>query len=156
MDKLTLENHVCFALHVLSRQITNLYRPLLEQLDLTYPQYLVMLLLWEHEQLSVKELGERLTLDSGTLTPLLKRMEQKGLVTRQRDPSDERLVQIRITQPGQALKEAAERIPAALAKELPISAAEAEQLKTQVDGLLNRLGHHSTACLVLPVGNEPV
>ena len=90
MDKLCLENQMCFKLYALSRQFTARYRPVLEKLDMTYPQYLVMLVLWKEKSITVKELGNRLYLDSGTLTPLLKRLEQKGLLSRQRDAADER------------------------------------------------------------------
>src|ERR1700712_2950320 len=104
MDQLHLENQLCFPLYALSRQMTALYRPYLEKLDLTYPQYLVMLLLWEHEKLSVKEIGCELWLDSGTLTPLLKRMEETGLVDRLRCTEDERIVHVRLTREGQLLQ----------------------------------------------------
>ncbi|TWW01910.1 MarR family winged helix-turn-helix transcriptional regulator [Chitinophaga pinensis] len=142
MDVLHLSNQLCFPLYALSRQITNLYRPLLEELDLTYPQYLVMLVLWEHKQVSVKEIGLQLWLDSGTLTPLLKRLEQKGLVKRKRDTADERLVQISITSKGEQLRELAVRVPAALRKSLPMGAGEGKQLVKQLHEILNSLAEN--------------
>jgi len=139
MDNLKLENQLCFPLYALSRQITNLYRPLLEELDLTYPQYLVMMLLWEHKQLSVKDIGSRLWLDSGTLTPLLKRLEQKGLLLRKRDVHDERLVQISITAAGEKLKQKAQKVPLALSESLPIDPLKGVQLVKQLNSILQKI-----------------
>lgn len=113
-DVLILEQQLCFALYNASRALTRAYGPLLEPLGLTYPQYLVMLVLWEVKSATVKALGERLTLDSGTLTPLLKRLEQRGLIQRKRDTEDERVVRITLTPEGQALQEQARSIPADL------------------------------------------
>jgi DNA-binding MarR family transcriptional regulator len=110
---LQLDNQVCFALYSASLAMTKLYKPLLEDIGLTYPQYLVMLVLWEGDQLMVSELGERLYLDSGTLTPLLKRLESAGLLTRLRDAQDERRVRIALTDAGRALRSAAEKSPPA-------------------------------------------
>ncbi|HEY0273050.1 MAG TPA: MarR family transcriptional regulator, partial [Chitinophaga sp.] len=104
MQKLALEDHLCFTLYALSRQITCVYRPALDALDITYPQYLVLVLLWEQDGRSVKELGARLYLDSGTLTPLLKRLEDKKLLRRQRDSADERVVNVHLTPAGKALE----------------------------------------------------
>lgn len=109
-----LEEHLCFAVYRANHAFTAAYRPLLEPLGLTYPQYLVMLLLWEADGLAVKEIGGRLGLDSGTLTPLLKRLEKLGLVTRTRDAADERQVRIGLTAEGRALQDKAADIPAAL------------------------------------------
>ncbi|SFO33598.1 DNA-binding transcriptional regulator, MarR family [Chitinophaga sp. YR627] len=142
MDVLHLSNQLCFPLYALSRQITSLYRPLLEELELTYPQYLVMLVLWEHKQVSVKEIGLQLWLDSGTLTPLLKRLEQKGLVKRKRDTEDERLVQISITNKGEQLRELAVKVPAALRKSLPMGASEGKQLVKQLHEILDSLAEN--------------
>jgi DNA-binding MarR family transcriptional regulator len=136
MDHLKLEHQLCFPLYALSRQVTNMYRPLLEALDLTYPQYLVMMLLWEHEKLSVKTIGNLLWLDSGTLTPLLKRLEQKGFLKRERDQQDERSVQISITSTGTALKALAEKIPVTLIENLSISETEGLQLIKQLHTIL--------------------
>ncbi|WP_207459977.1 MarR family transcriptional regulator [Azospirillum sp. SYSU D00513] len=111
-EPLLLANQVCFALYSATLAMTRVYRPLLDGLGLTYPQYLVMLLLWEEDGQAMKGLGERLGLDSGTLTPLLKRLEGQGLVTRARDPEDERVVRVRLTPEGAALRGKAECLPA--------------------------------------------
>lgn len=110
-DLLKLENQICFKIYTAEREITKLYRDLLQEMNVTYPQYLVLLLLWEKHSLLVKELGKRLFLDSGTLTPMLKRMEKNGLVERKRSAEDERSVVISLTEKGDALKEKAECIP---------------------------------------------
>ncbi|MGX7686858.1 MarR family winged helix-turn-helix transcriptional regulator [Flectobacillus sp. BAB-3569] len=136
MNQLKLENQLCFPFYAISRQITALYRPLLEPLDLTYPQYLVLLVLWEHKNLSVKELGKKLLLDSGTLTPLLKRMEQDGLVNRQRDKADERVVFVSLTNKGIELENEAKDIPFKLASCLALSMEEFFSLKAQLDKLM--------------------
>src|SRR5574343_1543644 len=109
---LRLDNQVCFALYSASLAMTKLYKPLLDDIGLTYPQYLVMLVLWEQDGITVSELGERLYLDSGTLTPLLKRLEASGHIRRTRDAKDERRVRIRLTPQGRALRERAESVPA--------------------------------------------
>jgi DNA-binding MarR family transcriptional regulator len=114
-DVLRLDQQLCFALYNASRSLTRAYAPLLEPLGLTYPQYLAMMVLWEQKEASVKVLGERLGLDSGTLTPLLKRLEQRGLVTRRRDPADERVVLVELTAEGQKLRAKARRIPTEIA-----------------------------------------
>jgi DNA-binding MarR family transcriptional regulator len=106
-----LEDNLCFALYAASRAFTRAYQPLLEPLDLTYPQYLAMLVLWERDDVSVSELGERLFLDSGTLTPLLKRLEETGRVERRRDRDDERVVRIVLTPRGRALRGRAQTVP---------------------------------------------
>ncbi|MBX3186016.1 MAG: MarR family transcriptional regulator [Labilithrix sp.] len=114
-DALLLDKQLCFALYSASRAMTRAYGPVLEPLGLTYPQYLALLILWEEKRASVKELGERLSLDSGTLTPLLKRLEQRGLVTRRRDPDDERVVRIELTAEGQKLRGRARSVPGEIA-----------------------------------------
>ena len=114
-DPLQLEDQLCFALYNASRALTRAYAPLLAPLGVTYPQYLVLLVLWERDGLPVKELGERLTLDSGTLTPLLKRLEHQGLVERRRGEDDERIVRIHLTPDGRALRGKARKIPMELA-----------------------------------------
>src|SRR5579875_3340210 len=101
---LKLENQLCFTVYACSREIIRMYRPMLDKLGITYPQYLVLLVLWEMDELTVSQLGERLYLDSGTLTPLLKRMESMGLITRRRSETDERKVYIYLTEQGQDLK----------------------------------------------------
>ncbi|PWF54769.1 MarR family transcriptional regulator [Massilia glaciei] len=108
---LVLENQFCFALYSASHAMTKTYKPLLDRLGLTYPQYLVMLVLWQHDGLLVKDIGARLFLDSGTLTPLLKRLEAGGLLARRRDPRDERQVRISLTGAGRALRAQAREIP---------------------------------------------
>lgn len=108
---LRLDNQFCFALYSASLAMTKSYKPILESLGLTYPQYLVMLILWEQDDVPVKDIGERLFLDSGTLTPLLKRLESAGLIERKRDPADERQVRITLTKSGQVLKRKAREVP---------------------------------------------
>lgn len=110
-DPLALENQFCFALYSASLAMTKTYKPFLDKLGLTYPQYLVMLVLWQQDDVLVKTIGEKLFLDSGTLTPLLKRLEASSLIQRMRDESDERQVRITLTQEGQALKKQAQSIP---------------------------------------------
>ena|SRR5256885_2245437 len=110
-EMLKLDHQLCFALYSSSLAMTKLYKPLLDPLGLTYPQYLVMLVLWEGDGIAVSELGQRLQLDSGTLTPLLKRLEASGLVQRRRDSADERRVLLHITPAGRALKARAMRVP---------------------------------------------
>ena len=139
MDQLCLDKQLCFKLYALSRQVTNLYRPVLEELDITYPQYLVMLVLWEEKKITVKELGKRLFLDSGTLTPLLKRLEQKGLLTRQRDAADERSVVAALSIQGKELQQKAKKIPGTLGKCLSLDKREYQGLKEQLDQLLLQL-----------------
>lgn len=120
-DQLHLSKQVCFPVYVFAKEIINQYRPLLEELQLTYPQYLVMLALWEFNDQSVNQLGEKLKLDSGTLTPLLKRMEQKDFVSRIRSKIDERSVNISLTEKGKLLKEKASCIPAKLMESMNVS-----------------------------------
>ncbi len=134
-DHLLLDQQLCFALYAASRSITGLYRPLLEALGLTYPQYLVMLVLWEQDGLTVRELGLRLQLDSGTLTPLLKRLQSAGLVSRQRRTDDEREVDIRLTPAGLALREQANDIPACLAQRLELSLDQMQRLREELKQL---------------------
>ena len=136
---LKLENQLCFPFYAVSRLLTKAYQPLLQALDLTYPQYLVFLLLWEHEQLTVKELGEKLLLDSGTLTPLLKRMEQKQWLSRRRDPRDERSVLIALLPAGRALEIRAGQIPMLMLEKMQMSEAEITALRTHLTYLLTQL-----------------
>jgi MarR family transcriptional regulator, organic hydroperoxide resistance regulator len=137
MDKLSLKNQLCFKFYALSRHITALYRPLLEELDLTYPQYLVMLVLWENELISVKDLGQHLMLDSGTLTPLLKRMEQKGLISRKRSLRDERVVEVSLKQEGRDMKQKASCIPEQLHHSISIGSEELKQFATTLDKMMD-------------------
>jgi DNA-binding MarR family transcriptional regulator len=113
-QSLLLDDQVCFALYAASRAVTARYRPLLDELGLTYPQYLVMLVLWEQDSVSVRELGTALQLESSTLSPLLKRLEAAGLLRRERRPDDERSVAIRLTDAGAALREKARAVPPAM------------------------------------------
>jgi DNA-binding MarR family transcriptional regulator len=136
---LKLENQLCFPLYAVSRLVTQAYQPLLQELGVTYPQYLVLLLLWEHESLTVKELGEKLLLDSGTLTPLLKRMEKKQWIHRTRDPQDERSVIVSITSAGKFLNEKATDIPIHLLERMGLSSQEVVQLRNQLNQLLTQL-----------------
>jgi DNA-binding MarR family transcriptional regulator len=136
---LKLENQICFPVYALSRLITKAYQPLLEGLDVTYPQYLVLLLLWEHESLTVKALGERLLLDSGTLTPLLKRMEQRGLLSRRRDARDERSVVVALLPAGRAMQQQAYQIPGQMGERLKLTLAEVEILRLQLQQLITVL-----------------
>lgn len=114
-ESLRLGHQLCFALHAASRAMTQAYQPLLEPLGLTYPQYLVLLVLWERDGCLVKEIGARLDLDSGTLTPLLKRLETQGLVVRERQAQDQRQVRIRLSPAGRALERKAASVPRAMA-----------------------------------------
>ena len=111
VNQLALDNQFCFALYSASHAMTKTYKPMLDRLGLTYPQYLVMLVLWENDAILVKEIGARLFLDSGTLPPLLKRLESNGLVSRTRDPHDERQVRIALSEQGRALRGPASQIP---------------------------------------------
>lgn len=110
-ELLKLENQVCFPLYALSREIIKLYTPLLDQFGLTYTQYVTMLVIWEHEQIQFKELGHRLHLDSGTLTPVLKKLEAKGLITKYRNKEDDRIVTVQLTEKGRLLKEEVLQVP---------------------------------------------
>ena len=110
-DALKLENQLCFPLYACAKEIVRAYKPYLERLDITYTQYITMMVLWEHRELRVKEVGERLFLDSGTLTPVLKKLEEKGFVTRRRSDTDERDVIVALTKDGEALKKKAANIP---------------------------------------------
>ncbi len=138
-EALMLDNQLCFALYSASLAMTKLYQPLLEELGLTYPQYLVMLVLWEGDGLMVSELGQRLSLDSGTLTPLLKRLEAAGLISRLRDIADERRVHIHLTAAGRRLKTKAAKVPACILAASQCSIPEIVQLTTQVRKLRDRL-----------------
>ena len=138
-EALQLDHQLCFALYSASLAMTKVYKPLLAELGLTYPQYLVLLVLWQCDDLLVSELGERLFLDSGTLTPLLKRMEAAGWLCRQRSATDERRVHIRLTPEGQDLKARAAPIPACLMQAMACSLPELQTLTHQVQQLRDRL-----------------
>lgn len=136
---LRLDNQLCFLLYAGSRAITKKYRPLLENMGLTYPQYLVMLVLWENDRVPVKNLGKKLNLDTGTLTPLLKRLEAAGLIERKRTSVDERSVEINLTEKGHSLKSQAYSVPEELLCTSGISIDEFIKLKDQMKSLLDRL-----------------
>ncbi|MDQ0991220.1 MarR family winged helix-turn-helix transcriptional regulator [Streptomyces sp. V3I7] len=138
-DWLHLDRQICFSLHAASRAFNGVYRTLLKDLGLTYPQYLVMLVLWEQGELPVKKLGEYLRLDSGTLSPLLKRMEAAGLVRRERSARDERSVEVRLTEEGAALRERALEVPRAIVAATGFDADEARELRTRLDRLTSAL-----------------
>jgi MarR family transcriptional regulator, organic hydroperoxide resistance regulator len=135
-DPLALERQVCFALAVASRNVIAVYRPLLEPMGLTHPQYLVMLALWGRSPLSVKELSGLLQLDPGTLSPLLKRLEAGGLVARGRDGADERVLAVTLTEKGRALRTDAEKIPPTIVERLGIDLAELEDLHRALTRLI--------------------
>jgi DNA-binding MarR family transcriptional regulator len=137
-DLLKLDAQVCFPVYALSREITNLYRPILEQLDLTYPQYLVLLVLWENKEQTVNQIGGKLQLDNGTLTPLLKRIETKGLIKRTRSTIDERVVIVSLTSMGEDLKDKAECVPETVIKALNVSLEDLTQLKKALERIINR------------------
>ncbi|MFC4783044.1 MarR family winged helix-turn-helix transcriptional regulator [Nocardioides sp. MAHUQ-72] len=127
-NPLALEEQVCFALSVAARSVVAVYRPLLEPMGLTHPQYLVMLALWEHEPLSVRELSRLLQLEPATLSPLLKRLEESELVRRERDPRDERALAVRLTEQGRDLRRRAEQIPGQVVDALGIEVTELQRL----------------------------
>ncbi|MDJ0811250.1 MAG: MarR family transcriptional regulator [Desulfobacterales bacterium] len=136
---LKLDNQLCFVLYACSRGLIRTYRPLLADLDITYPQYLVMLVLWEQDGVSVKALGDRLFLDSGTLTPLLKRMASSGLIARKRSATDERRVNIFLTAKGKALKQRAYAVPQTLLCHSGLTAEAFMGLKSDLESLLARI-----------------
>ena len=123
-DVLKLENQLCFPLYAAAKETVKLYRPLLEKMNLTYTQYIAMLVFWEHKKMNVKELGEKLYLDSGTLTPVLKSLEAKGFVRRYRSTEDERVLLVEVTEAGKALREEALSIPAQMACHVVLSPEE--------------------------------
>jgi DNA-binding MarR family transcriptional regulator len=129
-DLLALERQVCFALSVASRSVVGVYRPLLEPMGLTHPQYLVMLALWERDPRSLRDLADTLALDPGTLSPLVKRLELAGLVRRERDRSDERLLAVTLTAAGRRLRRKAEQVPARIVERLGLPVADLEHLNT--------------------------
>ena len=127
-DALKLKNQLCFPLYACSRNVIREYKPYLDRLDLTYTQYIAMLVLWEKGSLTVKELGEELYLDSGTLTPLLKKLEAKGLITRKRSTEDERNLILTLTKAGLSMRDDALEIPQELAKKVPLNEEEIRTL----------------------------
>lgn len=127
-DALKLENQICFPLYACSKEIVRKYKPFLDEIDLTYTQYITMMVLWEHKEMNVKDLGEFLYLDSGTLTPVLKKLEQKGYVARARSIEDERVLKVTITEAGEQLKEQAVEIPAKIGSCVGLSPEDALKL----------------------------
>jgi len=138
-EQLKLENQLCFPLYACAKEVVRLYTPWLDPLGLTYTQYITLLVLWEKEKVSVKSLGETLWLDSGTLTPLLKKLEAKGLVTRTRSREDERSVEIGLTEEGRALREKAAEIPEKVGSCLKMPSEEAAALYSLLYKALGRL-----------------
>jgi DNA-binding MarR family transcriptional regulator len=136
---LRLDNQICFAVYSAAHAFNRVYKPLLDQLGLTYPQYLVMLVLWERDGVPLKDIGERLFLDSGTLTPLLKRLEAAQLIKRSRSTEDERQVLIALTPRGQALKEKARSVPESIVAASACSVAELLSMKNEIVALRDQL-----------------
>ena len=134
-----LDDQLCFLFHATARAFTEAYRPALTKLGLTYPQYLVLLVLWEQDGLTVGDIGERLYLDSGTLTPLLKRLEARGVVVRKRDLVDERLVRVQLTKAGMQLRRAAQSVPQSLSCKLSLSPRVVEALRNGMDEIIRSL-----------------
>ncbi|MEU9222785.1 MarR family transcriptional regulator [Streptomyces massasporeus] len=149
-DWLRLDQQICFSLHAASRAFNGVYRGILKDLGLTYPQYLVMLVLWEHVELPVKKLGEHLRLDSGTLSPLLKRLEAAGLVRRERSARDERSVEVRLTEEGVALRGRALQVPRRIASSTGFGPEEIRTLRARLDELTTALD--TAATLAEPQG----
>ena len=139
-DALKLENQLCFPLYAVSKEIVKRYKPFLDRLDLTYTQYITMMVLWEHRQMNVKELGEYLYLDSGTLTPVLKKLEQKGWIERTRARDDERVLIVTLTQEGDRLKEKALDVPEQIGECVRIDKGEAEQFYKTLYKILGSMG----------------
>ncbi len=139
-DPLKLENQLCFPLYACAKEIVKAYKPYLDELDLTYTQYITMMVMWEHKELRVKEVGQYLYLDSSTLTPLLKRLEEKGYVARRRSKSDERDLIVSVTDAGMALREKALTVPQRLAACVNLEPEKAQLLYGILYELLGRLG----------------
>lgn len=137
-DFLKLDKQLCFSVYVLHREIMQQYRPILDAIGLTYPQYIAMMVLWENGQQTVNQLGEKLNLDNGTVTPLLKRLERKKLVTRTRSKADERVVLIALTEEGEILKEKASCVPMKILKALNLDLEDLNQLKAMSDKVVER------------------
>lgn len=132
-----LENQICFPLYACAKEIVRRYKPYLDELELTYTQYIAMMVLWEKKEVTVKELGKELFLDSGTLTPLLKKLEAKGYISRERMESDERNLRVSITDKGEALKEQAVKVPEKMRDCITLAPQEAEQLYTILHNMLD-------------------
>jgi DNA-binding MarR family transcriptional regulator len=138
-EQLKLENQICFPLYACSREVIKKYTPFLNDIDLTYTQYLAMMVLWEKKELSVKELGEKLHLDSGTLSPMLKSLEKKGLICRSRSSADERVLMVKISEDGENLKEKAKDIPLKMAGCVNLDPEEAKTLYNLLYKLIGKI-----------------
>ena len=138
-NALKLENQLCFPLYACSKEVVKRYKPFLDALDLTYTQYITMMVMWEKEQMNVKELGDCLYLDSGTLTPLLKKLESKGYITRERSKEDERNLIVSITEKGKKLRENALEVPKQMGQCVNLSSEEAKTLYSLLYKLLGNL-----------------
>lgn len=139
-DALKLENQLCFPLYACAKEIVKAYTPYLDELGITYTQYITMMVMWEHKELRVKEVGKLLYLDSGTLTPVLKKLEEKGFVTRRRSDADERDVIVTLTESGEALKEKAVLIPAKLSSCIDLEPQKAKALYDLLYEVLGKIG----------------
>ncbi len=138
-DKIKLDNQICFPLYALSREIIKLYKPFLDKYDLTYTQYITMLVIWEEEKITFKDLGKRLHLDSGTLTPVLKKLESMELINKYRSKEDDRIVIVEITEKGKLLKEEILEVPEQIYCKLNIEAEELIAIKRQLDDILAQI-----------------
>lgn len=141
-DRLKIENQLCFPLYACAREIVRLYKPFLDEIGLTYTQYIAMMVLWDRKKVTVKQLGEILYLDSGTLTPLLKKMEVNGLLTRNRDKEDERSVIVELTEKGDLLKDQAVSIPERITQCVPINQEEGRELYHLLYKILGNTEQH--------------
>lgn len=139
-NPLSLDNQLCFPLYAASRELIRLYKPFLDPLKLTYPQYVTMMALWENDQVKVSELGSKVDLDSATLTPLLKRLEAQGYVSRRRSEADERAVIVSLTEEGHALRERALSVPSCVASCIALTPEEGLQLKQLLEKLIATMG----------------
>ena len=137
--QLKLENQICFPIYACAKEVTKAYKPFLDELDLTYTQYITMMVMWEHKELKVKEVGKYLYLDSSTLTPLLKRLEEKGYVARRRSAEDERDLIVTLTEQGEALKEKASSVPEKLGSCIALEPQKAQALYALLYELLGKL-----------------
>lgn len=142
-NPLALDNQLCFALYVCSKEVIRKYQPLLEPLDLTYTMYITLLSLWEKDEVTVKDLGKRLFLDSGTLTPLLKKMESKNLITRTRSKTDERTVFIKLTEEGWGMKEKCKEVPVKMACSNVINPEKGGELLQALHIMMNNISNQS-------------
>jgi DNA-binding MarR family transcriptional regulator len=136
-----LKNQLCFPLYAVAKEVVSLYKPYLDEINLTYTQYIAMMVIWEHKTVGVKELGEHLYLDSGTLTPLLKRLESKGFIRRERSAEDERAVNITITEVGEELKEKAALVPLKMRDCISLDPDDAQTLYALLYKLLGQINH---------------